>query len=1120
MKANAPPPEPPTTPPETADAAPPVPAVPTGPKPAAWPEWFAAVDVVLALVGVVLAFLLASFAARHSDLWLHLAGGRLIAEGKLHLGSDPLSFADPERPWVRTSWLFDLAAYLAYRADPTGVVLVGVKAAAFAAAFGLFALLRRPGHALWPWAVLGVVAALAAAPYAALRPAVASMLMLSLTLALIARLRWRADSWREPLILAGVFALWANLDAWFFLGPLALACVLVGELVQRQLFGPPGAGRADPADPFAPGPPAKALAKALGLGVVACFLNPYLLAGLAKDPGEALTQLLPMELGFGLPAGASKSHDLSGLTLTPLSDDYATSAGLGNSVNGYSYAALVVAGAGALPLGFRRLRATHVLLWAAFAGLSLLHVRLIPYFAVIVAPLIAGHLNGLSGRLRLGSAADPKTRILLTACGLGRVVCVALAAALPLMTYPGWLHPQVAARSARNRLDWSLAPEPGLERSAKLVAALRADGSIPDGLRGLNTSAEFGNYLAWHAPAVRVFVNGRYPLHRHELPDLVAARQGVGGGVGGGDPATAAARSSELNRVVAARDAGYLAVAGPTEARLDTQSGQRLDARAALGLASDDARWVLWHLDGRLALLGRVTGDPAADGRARASRFDAARPAFGPDLPRLPEGRATPAAFAPEEPAEQFLDRPPAVPPELDDAAAYRVYADYARFRAEVEYGQGVDAERSAAMALLGGGRAGPPRPRPPEDDAFTAPVLVIRAARQAIAANPSLAEPHALLAEAYALPGAPVLDVPLFSGLSERQLQTLTAQFRALERVPVAGFPRGGGVGPDVVLEQSFALAGNFEQTGQFDAAQLAYDRHVAYFEALPESVRKDLASRAKPGGKPEDALKARRAGMQTRQDAYGREVLRRGDALKRVADPLSRFGTAAQTGLPLHAADLFRTLSPDPAKPIPPQVVITQVALELRAGRLEAAAADLAELDERVQEILRTGANDEVAYGFRVLQMAAARLEGNPGSPAAVQPPPPGPPARPAARGAWDPTAARVPEVITGLQALAGGTVAPVVSDQAGPSRSPLAGYLNRILQAREALQQESYASSDRAMLMLLDGNVADARSWLLESLKPQGVSLADLGDPERAARAERYLRLIDRAATPRAK
>ena len=1104
MKANAPLPA--ELPPPAAAAPAEGPPAPTGPRLATWPEWFAAVDVVLALVGVVLAFLLASFAARNSDLWLHLAGGRLVAEGKLSLGTDPLSFADPERPWVRTTWLFDLAAYLAYKADPTGVTLVGVKAAVFAAAFALFAFLRRPGHSLWPWAVLGVLAALAAAPYALLRPAVASVLLLSLTMVLIARLPWRAGSWREPLILAGVFALWANVDAWFFLGPLALACVLVGELAQRQLFGPPVA---DPADPFPAAPPVGALAKALGLGVAACLLNPFLLAGLAKDPGEALSQLLPVEIAGGLPAGASESYDLIGLTLTPLNAQFLSQESLGNGVNGYSYAALLVAGVAALVLGFGRLRVGHVLLWLAFAGLSLLHVRLIPYFAVAVAPIVAGHVNGLSARLTLGRASDPKTRILLTACGLGRVVCVVLAALMLLATYPGWLHPQSSARSAQNRLDWALVPEAGLERSAKLVASLRGGGAIPDGARGLNVSADFGNYLAWHAPAERAFVNGRYPFHRRELADLVAARQGVGSRRG---PAEAAARSNELNRVVAERQADYLVVAGPTGQRSDAQSGQRTDAVAVLELAFDDARWVLWHLDGRCAVLGRLTGDAAADDRARALQFDAARLAFGPGLPPLPAVKALPPAPAPEETAEQFLDRPPAVPPETDDAATYRVYAEYARQRADGEYRRGAEAVLPARWALLGAGRPPLFRQRVAEDEFFAVPLLMVRAARQAIAANPSAAEPHALLIEAYGMPGAPVIDVSLFDGLNERELQTVTAQYRALQRVPVAGLQRSGIA--EVALDQSFALAAAYEQSNQIDAAKQAYDRHVAYFDSLPDAAQKALAASQKAGAKPEDALKARQAEVQTRQDAYSREVLKRRDAVARVADPLARFHAAAQVGLPLYAIDLFNAMVPDPAKPIPPQAVVAKVVLELRSGRLEEASADLAALEDKIQEMVRQNPSDQVVQGFLLLQMVVARLEGNPGADNAVL-------ARPAfAKVTYDPTAARLPAVLAGLQALAGGPVALLRSDQATESRAPILKHLNQIGQAREQLVQESLVSYDRALLALVNGNVADAKGWLTETLSPQGVRLVDLGDAERAARAERYLQLIERAATPRAR
>ncbi len=1095
MKANAPPSADPVPPP----AAPSAPAVPVAPQSATWPEWFAALDVVLALVGVVLAFLLGSFAARNSDLWLHLAGGRLIAEGQLNLGTDPFSFVAPDRPWVHTSWLTDLAAYLAYKADPTGVILVGVKAAVFAVAFGLFYFLRRPGYALWPWAVVGVLAVLAAAPYAILRPAVVSVAFLSLTMVLIGRLPWRANSWREPLILAGVFAVWANADAWFFLGPLALACVLVGELVNRTLLraAPP----ATAADPFPPAPPVPALAKALGLGVVAVLLNPFFLAALVKDPGEAVAQLVPMELGFGIPAGASDNFELGALTMSPLSGLYQSRESLGYGVNGFSYAALLVAGVLTLVLGFARVRAAQVLLWLAFAGLSLVHVRLIPYFAVIVAPIVAGHVNGLSGWLTLGRSSDPKTRILLTACGLGRVLCLFVAFLMLAITYPGWLHPQSSVRAAQNRLDWALAPDAGMERTAKLFAAKRTDGTIPDGLRGLGVSAEFGNYLAWYAPGERAFVNTRYPFHRNELPDLIAARQISSARR---TPAEVVAKVNDLNRVAADRDAGYLAIVPP--------AGQRIDMESVLQLVNDEARWVLWHLDGRSAILGRVGIDPAADARAKALKFDTARPAFGPGLPRLPAVKAYPPVPVPQETAELYVDRPLPTAPGADDAVVARVYAEYVQARGEFEYTRTVQAEQIARWALIGGGRATVFRSREPDDEQLTVPVLMIRAARQAIAANPDSADAYVALVEAYAMPGAPVLDTPLLGDSTERVLQTIAAQYRLLERTPSL---YRSSVGPEVVLNQAISLSRNYEQTGQLDAAKVAFDKFVGYFDSLPEAAQKEFAaSISPPGGKPEDALKARKADMSNQQDAQARKVQRTRDAVARSPDPMARFSAAAQSGLPLYAIELFNAIPPDPAKPIPPQMVIAKIVMEVRAGRLDEASSDLAALDDKIQELVRQDTRDEIGRGFQLLQMAVARLEGNPASDAAAMPRPAFP------KVAWDPTATRVPAVMIGLQAAAGGHVVLLLTDQGAASRTPIFNYLGRIGQAREVLVQESLLSYDRAMLALLDGNAADAKAWLLDSLKPQGVPLAEIGDPERVGRAERYLKLIERAEKPHPK
>ena len=61
------------------------------PAPAEAPRSLRSFDALLAVCVVLFAFLAASFPARNSDLWLHLAAGRLLAKGEYAFGSDPLS---------------------------------------------------------------------------------------------------------------------------------------------------------------------------------------------------------------------------------------------------------------------------------------------------------------------------------------------------------------------------------------------------------------------------------------------------------------------------------------------------------------------------------------------------------------------------------------------------------------------------------------------------------------------------------------------------------------------------------------------------------------------------------------------------------------------------------------------------------------------------------------------------------------------------------------------------------------------------------------------------------------------------------------------------------------------
>src|SRR5262249_3377692 len=101
----------------------------------------AGLDIGLSLLVLALAFLLASFAVKNSDFWLHLATGRDLAQGRYSFGTDPYSFTTEGRYWVNHSWLFDLILYYLYQLGGPAVVLA--KAALVTATAGVVLLLCR-----------------------------------------------------------------------------------------------------------------------------------------------------------------------------------------------------------------------------------------------------------------------------------------------------------------------------------------------------------------------------------------------------------------------------------------------------------------------------------------------------------------------------------------------------------------------------------------------------------------------------------------------------------------------------------------------------------------------------------------------------------------------------------------------------------------------------------------------------------------------------------------------------------------------------------------------------------------------------------------------------------------
>src|SRR4051794_27083451 len=138
------PPEPPPEPPQPA-----APAAPTGNVTLPASGFLVGFDWLLALGVLALAFLMAPFAARNSDIWMHLAAGRLLANGQYQFGADRFSSVDPGRTWVSHAWLLDWLMYQVYRLGP-GPGLIIAKALAFALTAGLLLLARKPGQPVFP----------------------------------------------------------------------------------------------------------------------------------------------------------------------------------------------------------------------------------------------------------------------------------------------------------------------------------------------------------------------------------------------------------------------------------------------------------------------------------------------------------------------------------------------------------------------------------------------------------------------------------------------------------------------------------------------------------------------------------------------------------------------------------------------------------------------------------------------------------------------------------------------------------------------------------------------------------------------------------------------------------
>jgi hypothetical protein len=880
-------------------------------------------DRLLTVLVLVLAFLVASFPARNSDVWFHLATGRLLAHKQFAFGTDPFAYTTAGAYWASHSWLFDLGSYFLYEVAG-GAGLVVFKALLVAALAALLLALRRPGADAGVPAVCTTLAILAMSPRLLLQPACVSYFFLGLTLWLLCRPhattqedgRITQDGKKSIFLLLIIFAAWANFDEWFFLGPLLVALVWVGERLQGERRTPWWL---------------------IPAGLAACLLNPHTFH-IFMPPAELSTVTWS--------SGLRQDVRFQALFGSPWQPAYLNAA-VSLHAAALAYFCLTTLGLLSFLLNPRALRGWQLCVWLPFALFAAWQARAIPFFAIVAAPITALNIQDFIAsrmRTRLGpSASRSLSSFILQPSPL---LLVPALVALIILAWPGWL---AGIGREGPHIGWDLQAEPSLRQAAETLHEWREKKLLAPSKRAFAVSLEIAHYGAWFCPGEKHFFDHRYNLFGAAALDYETVCRAL-------QPGLAPALDQDWRRVLRENGIGVVI--------FYDREPQRLLA-ALNGLAGDPENWTLLHIAGQALIAGWNEARPA--GGFGPLALDAERLAFGPqderarrELPAVPA--RGPGHLPPPRDLWTRLASP--APQAAWESAAATTYLHYFDDTAGPQSNRqliaslnrsaaslvGLPALRAAvplvalqvcsspnvlcppdgAPALLTREHLGPYfsdlAERPP-----ALPLLAVRAARRAIAANPQDANAWLRLGQAYLL---------LRNATCERSRDKLLPLLTELRNIQIAS-----------ALEQALRLDPELE-SAHHELTYLYGERHLSDQALVHRREELRLTTRVGPRrGETVEDFRYRVILTERDTAALEEEVAQRREDYAENVRALQG-GRVAQAGLALRLG-LARVATDDVLLPCPAELLGSegmklQLALLLSLGRVEEVGAILG--DERV--------------------------------------------------------------------------------------------------------------------------------------------------------------------------
>jgi tetratricopeptide (TPR) repeat protein len=689
------------------------------------------VEAMLTFLVGVLAFLLASSVAHNSDIWMHLARGRLLAHGEYSIGTDPL-LRTGSHP--NASWLYDLICYGLYSAFG-GMGLVICKALLMVALAVLLFRLSRAGQGWGVATFCTALALLAMSLRLSLQPATISYFFLALALWFLRdresapanRFSPLRSSW--PLLV--LFVVWVNTDSWFVLGLAVVALVWLGQFLDL-------ARQADNEHKSSFSSLVRLLVSVALLAAV-CLLNPAHVAAFA----------LPPELGALRHAAEPATRLGTEQVTSPFQSAYFSN--LWQVPAAVAYFPLLALSLLSFVLNLSGWRWQRFLPWLGLALLSAVQVKTVPFFAIVAGPVLAWNVQDYFNRsagMERGTGYGWRRAI-----SLGHMLTGLFLLALLVCAWPGWLlTPPFEPRR------WAIETASSLEHGAAAARDWLRESKMHEA-RGLHLSQESINAFAWFCPEEK-------GVYDNSLAALIREEPGAIGDV---------------------KD--RMRAAGFTHAVVYDTNRNRF--YKALGKLLEDARqWPLLYVKGNLAIFG--WRDPAAKGESdpfRAWELDLNRLAFHPAPDKKAPGK--PANRDPEARQwwEAFWKPFPPRSVDQDEATLHLFHADLLRRFAPARHTLAWEGCQSAALLAAAGGWSGPAslidadmrltfvRPQLPQpnrgfdslpildrtayllpqrflyesDD--TSPALLylaVRAARRAVAVNPDSGQAYLVLGHSY----------------------------------------------------------------------------------------------------------------------------------------------------------------------------------------------------------------------------------------------------------------------------------------------------------------------------------------------------------------------------------